>query len=241
MKSTWRYRNMKSKSLKIISTIMMSFVGIIALVFLIIYLILPVITYLLVSAHAFLFFFILLGIRSYEHYNPLLGWSIAFLIALSINIFFISNIHMPVSTNIKWRYPQALKYACDYDTSAEFLPWELPDSAHDVHFEFMPTILQGGGHMCVGFKADEEYINDLRNRLESEAKYVVAYRDMQSLSDEIVKENPEYSSGITVFEGTIREDHPDATVYVLYTNYNWNHPHGQAVFISGDYVFFSEE
>ena len=46
---------------------------------------------------------------------------------------------------------------------------------------------------------------------------------------------------ISLYTGTFTEDHPDATVYIIYTNYNWNHPRSKAVFIDGNSVFFSQE
>ena len=34
---------------------------------------------------------------------------------------------------------------------------------------------------------------------------------------------------------------PDAILYIIYTNYDWNHSRFKAVFIDGNHVFFSEQ
>ena len=169
--------------------------------------------------------------------------SIVFICVFAAYALFASMFTMPVSVNTKWQYPAAVKYSHKPSYKDDFFPEKIPDSAKNVHFEFLPSILQGTGHACLSFTADEEYVSELKARLEKEAKHAVKYNDIDELVKTLPKEKSDYGGQkvITLYIGDFINEHPDAMAYIIKTNYNWNHPRNQAVLIDGNDVFFTEQ
>lgn len=216
--------------------------GILALAFvalLIAYIVIPNIIYLLLLILDFIFLRKLVSMFVKKNHTALLKRSVSFLIIFVLSTLFWGQFHMPISVTSRWQYPMALKYAYGF-TAADFLPEELPSSAKDIRYDFFPSILQGDGHVCVEFTANEDYVKELSNRLETEAMYVIKYRELDSLNATLNTEESDYKI-ITLREGSFGKEHPDATVYIINTNYDWNHPRIKAVFIDGIHVFFSQQ
>ncbi|MBO7451598.1 MAG: hypothetical protein J6U54_14625 [Clostridiales bacterium] len=207
------------------------------------YILVPVVTFIILSVIDIVFLIILFALKAKKKKIPLFVCSIIFTTLFVFNVLFWGLFHMPVSTNRKWQYPFAMKYTYDSDKAPEFIPAKLPDSADDFHFEFLPTILQGTGHVGVSFTADESYINELKAKLEGEAMYVVDYDKLGDLNASLDSDESDYGGYkyIALWEYNVPDEHPNATVYILDTNYNWNHPHSKAVFIDGNYVLFSDQ
>ena len=192
-----------------------------------------------------IFLLILISNLTKKRYKPAFICSIVFTAVFAANLLFWAMLNLPLTVSTKWQYPYAVKYG--YGTMVNrgnyFLPEELPGCAKDVHYEFLPTILQGSGHQCVGFTADDDYVEELEDRLEDDAMFVIKYSGLDELNASLPSEESDYGGMkyISLYTGTFTEDHPDATVYIIYTNYNWNHPRSKAVFIDGNSVFFSQE
>ena len=169
--------------------------------------------------------------------------SIVFICVFTAYALFASMFTMPVSVNTKWQYPVAMKYSHKPGYKNEFMPEKVPDSAKNMHFEFLPSMLQGTGHACLSFTADEEYVSELKAKLEKEAMFVVKYNDIGELVKTLPKEKSDYGGQkvITLYTGDFINEHPDAMAYIIKTNYNWNHPRNQAVLIDGNDVFFTEQ
>ena len=217
--------------------------GILALAFftlLIVYIVIPNIMYLLLLILNFFFLSKLVYMIVKKNHTTLLKRSVSFLIVFVLSTLFWGQFRMPISVTSRWQYPMAMKYAYGFQTASTFLPEELPSSARDVRYDFFPTILQGDGHVCVEFTADEVYVTELSNRLETEAMYVINYGELDSLNAALNTEDSDYKK-ITLWEGSFGEEHPDSTVYIIDTNYYWNHPRYKAVFIDGNHVFFSQQ
>lgn len=207
---------------------------------LIAYFVVPNIMYLLLLILGFIFLGKLVSMIVKKNHAALLKLSVSFLIVFVLSTLFWGQIHMPIRVTSRWQYPMALKYAYRFQTVSTFLPEELPTSAKDVRYDFFPSFLQADGHVCVEFTADEDYVKELSNRLETEAMYVINYRDLDSLNATLYTEESDYKK-ITLWEGSFGKEHPDATVYIIDTNYDWNHPRFKAVFIDGSHVFFSQQ
>ena len=196
---------------------------------------LPLITFIFIMIPDF--FFLLSLMRNYKKklFTAYFIRGIVYSVLLTFHILFWGMFHMPVSVYTSWQYPMALRYT-EFPRYQTIMPRELPKSARDVHFDFMPTILQGSGHTALGFTADDEYVKNLENELKGSAMYVVEYKNLDNLNHSL--KNNEV---INLYDSGIRNSHPDATAYILYTNYNWNHPRSKTVFIDGNFVYFSQE
>ena len=169
--------------------------------------------------------------------------SIVFICVFALNVLFWSMFTMPVSVSTRWQYPVAVKYSHKPGYKNDFFPEKIPDSAKNLHFEFLPSMLQGTGHACLSFTADEEYVSELKSKLEKEAKHVVKYNDIDELVKTLPKEKSDYGGQkvLTLYTGDFINEHPDAVAYIIKTNYNWNHPRNQAVLIDGNDVLFTEQ
>lgn len=118
-----------------------------------------------------------------------------------------------------------------YGLNCSFFPDRLPKDAKNTHFNYMPTILQGDGHRNVFFETSEEYINQYLEEY-SEQAILPAFTvsELYDQDNSIVLSNlEEYveDSSDPVFHVTIpqyvRENYPNAKVYVIYSNFYWNH------------------
>lgn len=226
---------MKEKVAKTIGIIMTAILTFVLIACILGFIVLPVITFIIIMIPDFFFLLSLSRNLKKKRFTALCVRGIIYAVLLAFHILFWGAFHMPVSAYTSWQYPLALKYA-EFPGSDSFLPRELPSSARHVRFDFMPTILQGDGHIAVGFYADDEYVKNLENELKGSAMHVVNYNELGNL-------NNSFKNGeiIHLYDSGISHDHPDAKVYILYTDYDWNHPSSKAVFVDGDYVFFSQE
>lgn len=228
---------MRDKTFKTIGIILTSILALVFVASLAGFIVLPLVTFILILVPDLIFLIILAVRLSRKRYTSFFICSVVFTLVLTFHMLFWAMFHMPVAVNTSWQYPIALKYSNSFKTIDTVLPEELPGSAKDVYFEFMPTILQGAGHIAVGFTADETYVKDLEAKLKTQAIHTGSYNKYGGLE----LTNLDNNKAVYLWQGNIREEHPDATVYVIYSNYDWNHPHSKAVFIDGNYVFFSEE
>ena len=233
---------MVSDSKKICSYV---FTAILALAFVLLlaaYIVLPIISFLalLITSAIML---VIVAPKFFKKRPSLFAASLTCLIILTVNALCWSIFFPPLKISTKWQYPIALSYVFGSPSKSKLLPKELPESAEDVRFEFMPSFLQGTGHVSVGFTADDGYIQNLKVKLAKESMHITEHSELGELNDSLPSEDSDYGGYkyISLWEGNIRDEHPDATIYILYTNYNWNHPSSKAVFIDGNYVFFSEE
>lgn len=171
--------------------------------------------------------------------NALSAVSILSVFALVV-IIYIGNMGFPVTSHTPWRYQYLNYYSRNDHKAPAGFPGSIPDSARDYEYEFFPSVLQGRGHIALTYRADEEYTEVLRNDLESEAELVFPLSELDEVNERLAAEDPDdHFRGLGMYFGDIGTTHPDSTVYVVYSNYDTHFPHTDAVFIDGDYVFFS--
>ena len=224
------------------SAVSVVFTGILALAFVVLlgaFIVIPVFTFLLLMILDAVFLVILINMIMKKRAKARMC-SILFTCIFAVNALFWGMFVLPIKVYTRWQYPLALEYA----TNNTFLPEKLPDSAENIEFDFMPTILQGGGHVAVGFTADDEYVAELTDRLNDEAVIIRNYGSSDSTYYKFAEDQAEVEAGhknIVLYEGKIRTEHPNSTAYIIETNFDWNHPHSNVVFIDGNYVFFSQE
>ncbi len=201
------------------------------------YIFLPISTFIILLINDIIFLIILFILSRRNNPTPWMVCSIVMLTVFCFNALFWGSFHMPVTTRTKWQYPIAIRYTYEGRPPFEFFPEELPSSAKNIRYEFLPTILQGEGHVTLRFTADEDYIDDLKEKLKDEAMYITDSEGLAEINSRL--ENGKTIQFYGIDDGDrFFEEHPDAEIYILYTNYDWNHPRSRAVFIDEDYVFF---
>lgn len=199
----------------------------------------------IVSLTSVIFLIILLRLLLKKRNRPCFVCSIVFTAVLLLSsLFWLFFLMLPVNSKSKFKYPYEMTYICDSrpgrSTRPEFFPKEIPSSATDYELDFLPSIMQGQGHLTVSFKADDEYIKDLKTSLEDKAIHVVPVNEFATFNEQIHAEDPEDPfREVDLYWGKWNEEHSDGTVYILSTNYYSHHPHTDAVIIDGNYVFFS--
>lgn len=122
--------------------------------------------------------------------------------------------------------------------SPDWLPDDFSDDVvSDYTFSYSPTVLQGTGHYSVEFVTTLEKAKEYEEIYSKKAKYIFSRNNELNHYEEKNKNNlPDYS----IFSGFFWNEDSEPTVYLLYTNDNWNHPNTSAVLIEGTKVQFSQ-
>ena len=112
----------------------------------------------------------------------------------------------------------------------EFFPDIKSAVTGDYRFDYLPGMLQGSGHYTVRFTTSSEHIQEYEQLFSSQARHIYKYA-AQSDYFSAEEERPDSKGTVDVFlDSGFFEGH-EVTIYVLDTNYNWNHPHTSAVII----------
>lgn len=117
-------------------------------------------------------------------------------------------------------------------------PQRLPVNAQDCTLEFMPSVLQGSGFLCLSFKASDDVLQQYINQYSSETILPVftisqykgeSYSEVLSnIEDYVDQENYSDSNGrgLEIYiPDEITAQYPDAEIYVISATIDWNHPH----------------
>lgn len=147
----------------------------------------------------------------------------------------------------KWQYPiqkQYIKAIHGLDTSG-FFPDTLPDNAEDFKTEFFPSIMQGAGHYFISFTLPDEYCSEIiQNAAENSVMTVSAVNAADnSYSEEetaLIKAlgKDEYSV-LSVYIPEEFQSSESALVYIYTSNFNFNHPHTEALIADGNRICYS--
>ena len=144
------------------------------------------------------------------------------------------------SGNIKWQYPFQRLYIqiMANDDTDGFFPDKLPADAENFRTEYCPPLMQGSGYYYICFNTDnvEQYkaytenailsftMEEYRNGLSDEnyAKF-----------DELAEDGygPEFYVDIPE---CIDESDGGTEIHIINSNFYWNHPHTDIIFINYD-------
>lgn len=178
-------------------------------------------------------FLLILTIRSE---NP--GRRLVDLIALFLVGCFVMFGFTPIilESHLKWQYPfqkayAALRHNC---MEPDWFPQDfMADVVSDYELNNVPSIMQGIGYYSVEFVTTPEKAAGYASRYAEQAVYTVPLSDYSGSSFYYLDEKQEQV--LDVYVGHIwNTDHSvevNTTIYVLYTNGNWNHPHSSAVLV----------
>lgn len=230
------------KKCPVFQKIMMIVMGIVTLASIILCVLITNFPTVVFVIHTCIFYVIMLNLFRNGSYAGLRTVSIVFPIVLCWNFFVLFLFfHFPVSSNQAWKYKALYEYTFYRESAPDFIPTEIPSSATEFHYEFLPSFLQGQGHISLEFRADQEYVDNLKKELEVRATDSFKISNIDAFNAKISAEDPNNPlRGYDMYWGDARTDHPYGTVYVLSSNYNIHHNRTSAIIIDGDYVFFSD-
>ena len=134
-----------------------------------------------------------------------------------------------IITPFKWQYRFQMMYIMTEGVPPKYFPDSIPHGAKGYRLEFLPTIMQGDGHLNVSFK-DAEYVSEVSENIRS-----------RSLQTYTLSEYPDCYLGMEwpiEVPSSVRTEHPDGEIYFLSSNNYGNHPRGTAVIIDDDFIMY---
>lgn len=139
---------------------------------------------------------------------------------------------LTVRSGAVWKYPLQTAYLRLYGYSVpDWMPEFRADVQSDYTFDFMPSIMQGTGHISVEFRTSPARAEEIAAAFSPQAQYTVALKDYprsyHCYLDEEEKQVLSLYLGKSWAQDTASE--MTAQIYVLSTNGDWNHPHTAAV------------
>ena len=154
---------------------------------------------------------------------------------------FLLSMGLPFRSSSEWRYRYQVFYCYRSHKAPDSFPVTIPDGVTDYKLDFLPSILQGQGHFTVSFTAPEEYTKQKTIELENAAEHVFKLSSIDIMDRKIREEDPDDSlRGLEIYLDDMERSHPDATVYLIKSNYYTHRPHTEAVLVDGNYFFFTD-
>lgn len=166
----------------------------------------------------------------------------AILVILLVMAFQFSMPPLMISSNMVWQYPFQTAFVGIYQNIKE--PDWFPDFTKEVEdeyqFDYVPSVMQGTGYYSVRFVTDSQCAKAYATQYEEQAIYKIPLREYsdgyrienESLSEQddtdgstfMVSMDEEFWAGYWNSEST-------AMIYVLESNFDWNHPRSSVVII----------
>lgn len=152
-----------------------------------------------------------------------------------------------VFSSLPWQYPVQSAYIGLYHNIKE--PWFFPVyinkyAEKPYSFDYQPSIMQGAGHYSVTFNLSAYSGGDMLLTEEQYSKNSILAIPLKDYPDNghEVKLSDGTEGTVLVFVDDLMKECPDAVIYVLDTNYNFNHPRTSAVIIdkNNDMIEFSQ-
>lgn len=148
-------------------------------------------------------------------------------LSAAIVVSFMNAIPHGFKSASAWRYSYQIRHVQNIRANgyAECFPDKLPENISDYSLRYLPSFAQGAGHFSVCFTAPNEYISECMNKYSKSALKCSALTentgDITKADDIPFYKNSSFWEG---FESS-------ATVFIISTNDNFNHPKCSAVII----------
>lgn len=138
---------------------------------------------------------------------------------------------LTVESHARWKYPLQKMYLSLYGyREPEWFPDFDRIEAEEFTFNYMPSVMQGTGHFCVELRTSPETAAAFEAQY---AQQAVKTLPMTDYSDSTAAD--EQGRSLSVYTGDFWDrDHSQETgcrIYVLSSNWDWNHPHTSAVLV----------
>lgn len=161
--------------------------------------------------------------------------SIFIAVVTAFMAFFLLPLPAAFSSEAKFMYPLQSQYIrSSKNINIEgYFPEKLPESAENFKTEFMPSILQGTGHYYVCFNADDEYISAAVRECSQKAvmSFKAAERDSAEIDEKVKKISGNENASPVVYLPEFVSGNNEV-IYLLKSNYNFNHPSSMSVIIN---------
>ncbi len=202
------------------------------------------ILYILTSSSQFLLAGIIAGVCTFLGLKLKSKWLLVYIIGGLVFLMY-TGFTGHFSGNKAFQYPFQRWYVNEkggFDVS--FMPEKLPDTIYSYSTDFMPSVLQGSGYYSVLVETDEETVAEIKADTEKRAMEILPLSDCldeytieDCVSDEagafqyVYKDSEENSFFVYIpFEALKNTD--GFYVYVVYTDYDFNHPDTRAYIIN---------
>lgn len=157
-------------------------------------------------------------------------------IILTFFIFFTSII----LGGMKWQYPFQrwyIEFMANDDTDG-FFPDKLPADAENFRTEYVPPLMQASGYYYICFSTDN--VEQYRSYTENAVLSFTMEEYNNGLSEKntaIFNELAEEGYGLEFYADIpdcINESDANTEIYIINSNFYWNHPHTDIIFINYD-------
>ncbi len=139
------------------------------------------------------------------------------------------------SAEIKLLYPLQLKYyksTYSQSDALDFFPDKIPENVGDYKLEHVPTVMQGAGHTSLMFTSDSETIQECIREAKQDAILIFTLSEQDQYEDKFKKSSgSEYAFLYFYTDEAMKQNSENVTVYLLYSNFDFNHPHTSAVLV----------
>lgn len=128
---------------------------------------------------------------------------------------------LTIESGAAWKYPFQRGFIGLYRNvkAPEWFPDFRGDIESGYHFRYMPSVMQGTGVFTVCFCTTPARAAEYAEQFAAQAQDTVRLRDCNTDSD-----------GLYV-DADFFADAPEAVIYVLEADYDFNHPHSSAVIV----------
>lgn len=142
--------------------------------------------------------------------------------------------------SIKWQYPFQRSYIqmMANDDTGGFFPDKLPADAENFRTEYCPPLMQASGYYYICFNTDnvEQYKNYTENAVLSFTmkEYNNGLSDENAaIFNELAEDGYELEFYVNV-PYCIDESENNTEIHIINSNFYWNHPHTDIIFINYD-------
>ena len=160
------------------------------------------------------------------------------IVIVGIALFLLSMPPMTMSSPLLWQYPFQKKLMDMYHNVKEpdFVPDFRGAVKGDYYFDYLPSMLQGAGYYSVRFTADTAQAQEYERMFSARAVHTFDFDDEAhdyygNYFSRNVQLGENDVGSVDVYIDREFFSSGNARIYVIETNYNWNHPHTSAVII----------
>ncbi len=160
-----------------------------------------------------------------------------FMTAILICFLFVTSI---ILGGMKWQYPFQrwyIEFMANDDTDG-FFPDKLPADAENFRTEYCPPLMQASGYYYICFNT--ESVEQYRSYTENAVFSFTMEEYNNGLSEEnaaIFNELAEEGYGLDFYVNTpycIDKSESKTEIHIINSNFYWNHPHTDIIFINYD-------
>ena len=148
-------------------------------------------------------------------------------------LYFVLVLFVPVllPSRTVLQYPFQKAYLGLYQNikEPEWFPDFFGDVKSDYRFEYFPGIIQADGYYSVRFKTTPQNAEKYKKEFEDKVQYVMTIKRGHFEADGIEIKDSETTT--VKIDKEFWADCTDAKAYVLYDDFDWNHPDSAAVIV----------